>query len=204
MKAGWPASPKASARWRARTASRWSAATPRAERCRSPITAVGSAPAGTCTAPRWRESLAMSSASPARWATPRSASSGWQRSPQWLARRPSPISLQQRARLDRPDAASSTPGFRCAGIATALRSTCPTALAGDLGHVLAASRRRCADLDAGCAADVGNLRPSGQSTSNVWRLQAAGGDDYELCVCLPAVAPAVKPRSAVEADRHHG
>ena len=56
-------------------------------------------------------------------------------------------------------------------------------LAGDLGHVLAASR-------VGAVLDADALPMSqafARHTEAAGRLilQAAGGDDYELCVCLP-------------------
>lgn len=87
-----------------------------------------------------------------------------------------------RARLDRPTPRNAA-GVALRGIANAAIDL-SDGLIGDLGHVLAAS-------GLGATVDAGLLPVSpafAASTSLAERLalQAAGGDDYELCLCVPA------------------
>lgn len=87
-----------------------------------------------------------------------------------------------RARLDRPTPRLAA-GLALRGLASAAIDL-SDGLAGDLGHVLAASR-------VGAAIDADALPMSdafARQTEAPERLalQAAGGDDYELCVCIPA------------------
>ena len=87
-----------------------------------------------------------------------------------------------RARLDRPTPRLAA-GLALRGLASAAIDL-SDGLAGDLGHVLAASR-------VGAVIDADALPMSdafARQTEAPERLalQAAGGDDYELCVCIPA------------------
>jgi len=96
-----------------------------------------------------------------------------------------------RARLDRP-----TPRLQ-AGLA--LRDLATAAidlsdgLSGDLGHVLAASGVG-AELDADALPMSAAFARQAESGDRL-ALQAAGGDDYELCVCLPPACLAAAQRA---------
>ncbi|MBA4286330.1 MAG: thiamine-phosphate kinase [Xanthomonadaceae bacterium] len=87
-----------------------------------------------------------------------------------------------RARLDRPTPRLAA-GLALRGLASAAIDL-SDGLAGDLGHVLAASRvgaRIDTDALPMSAAFARQAEPAERLA-----LQAAGGDDYELCVCVPA------------------
>lgn len=85
------------------------------------------------------------------------------------------------ARLDRPSPRLQA-GLALRGLASAAIDL-SDGLAGDLSHILTASGVG-ADLNAAqlpMSAAFARLHPSEQRLN----LQAAGGDDYELCCCLP-------------------
>lgn len=95
-----------------------------------------------------------------------------------------------RERLDRPQPRVQA-GLALRGLATAAIDL-SDGLVGDLAHVLAASGVG-ARLDAGAlpmSAAFERLHPPSQRL----QLQAGGGDDYELCVCIP-------PQQLAEAQR---
>lgn len=86
-----------------------------------------------------------------------------------------------RARLDRPTPRVAA-GLALRGLASAAIDL-SDGLAGDLGHLLAASGVG-AVIDADClpmSTAFAQQAEDGQRLA----LQAAGGDDYELCVCVP-------------------
>ena len=88
-----------------------------------------------------------------------------------------------RGRLDRPEP-RITAGLRLRGLATAAIDL-SDGLAGDLSHILRASGVG-ADIDASqLPASPEFLERVGESQFSRLALQAQGGDDYELCVCLP-------------------
>lgn len=99
---------------------------------------------------------------------------------EWQAGRTAPRAL--RSRLDRPEPRLAT-GRALRDIAHAAIDL-SDGLAGDLGHILAASgvgaTIEAARLPSSAAFD--ELAQPGERLA----LQAGGGDDYELCVCLPA------------------
>ncbi|WP_020648181.1 thiamine-phosphate kinase [Solimonas variicoloris] len=85
-----------------------------------------------------------------------------------------------RARLDRPTPRNAA-GLALRGIASAAIDL-SDGLAGDLGHVCAASGVG-AELElAALPASPAFARGAGSAAA---ALQLAGGDDYELCVCVP-------------------
>jgi len=102
---------------------------------------------------------------------------------QWRAKKLQSAKL--RYRLDRP-----TPRIE-AGIA--LRGLAHSAidlsdgLAADLGHILQASGVG-AEVDLGRLPTSTTLQQHFSTDSDRWRLQLAGGDDYELCFTAPASA----------------
>lgn len=101
-----------------------------------------------------------------------------------------------RARLDRPIPRLAA-GLALRGLAHAALDL-SDGLAGDLQHVLAASGVG-AEIDAASlpmSAAFARQAPDADRLA----LQAAGGDDYELCVCLPASALA----AAIAACRDAG
>ena len=169
------ASSTASANSPTSTASRWSAATPRAARCRSPSPRTASCRPGrrcAATAP----APTTTSGSPARSAMPPARCAQW--------RGGGLQSAKLRHRLDRP-----TPRV-AAGLA--LRG-----LAQRRDRPQRRPRRRPRPRARGAAASAPNsssaacrLRARSPSTSPTnaerWRLQLAGGDDYELCFTAPA------------------
>ena len=92
------------------------------------------------------------------------------------------LSPALRERLDRPQPRLAA-GFALRGLANAALDL-SDGLAGDLSHILAASKVGAeifADL-LPQSAEFKRLAPPAQRLA----LQAQGGDDYELCVCLPA------------------
>jgi thiamine-monophosphate kinase len=91
---------------------------------------------------------------------------------------------QLRQRLDRPTPRIAA-GLALRGLATAALDI-SDGLAGDLGHILAASGVG-AEIDLRAlpgSAHFNGLAPSAERTEFMLR----GGDDYELCVCLPPEA----------------
>jgi len=100
---------------------------------------------------------------------------------QWQAKKLQSAKL--RYRLDRP-----TPRIE-AGVA--LRSSAHAAidlsdgLAADLGHILESSGAG-AEIDLGRLPTSATLQQHFPVESERWRLQLAGGDDYELCFTAPA------------------
>lgn len=86
-----------------------------------------------------------------------------------------------RVRLDRPTPRLQA-GLALRGLATAAIDL-SDGLAGDLGHVLAASGVG-AELEADALPMSDAFSRQAESRDRL-ALQAAGGDDYELCVCLP-------------------
>ncbi len=102
-----------------------------------------------------------------------------------LALEPGRAPASLRERLDRPQP-RVTAGLRLRGLATAAIDL-SDGLAGDLGHVLRVSgggARIDAALLPASPDFLGNLRPGDSRLA----LQAQGGDDYELCICLPLAA----------------
>lgn len=98
-----------------------------------------------------------------------------------------------RARLDRPQPRVAT-GLALRGIARAVLDL-SDGLIGDLQHILDAS-----DVGAEIDADLLPASPAFAclvSHASRRQLQLAGGDDYELCICLPASA-LESARAAVE------
>lgn len=100
-----------------------------------------------------------------------------------------------RARLDRPTPRLAA-GLALRGLAHAALDL-SDGLAGDLQHVLAAS-------GVGAEIDVASLPMSEAFARQApdhdrLALQAAGGDDYELCVCLPDAALAAATAACREA-----
>jgi thiamine-monophosphate kinase len=94
---------------------------------------------------------------------------------------PAPLSGALRARLDRPQPRLMA-GMALRGLATAAIDL-SDGLAGDLGHILDASQ-------VGAVITAERLPMSAEFRSRTapaerFALQAQGGDDYELCVCLP-------------------
>jgi len=89
--------------------------------------------------------------------------------------------LALRARLDRPTPRLEA-GLVLRGLANAAIDL-SDGLAGDLGHVLAASGVG-ADLQTD-ALPMSEAFTRQAEAGDRLALQAAGGDDYELCVCLP-------------------
>jgi thiamine-monophosphate kinase len=91
-----------------------------------------------------------------------------------------------RRRMDRPEPRLAL-GQALAGVASAAIDV-SDGLAGDLGHILAASR-----LGAELELDALPLAPALAALPDPWRLECLlhGGDDYELVFCAP---PALRPR----------
>jgi len=103
-----------------------------------------------------------------------------------------------RSRLDRPTPRLAT-GRALRGIASAAIDL-SDGLAGDLGHVLAASRVG-ARIDAD-ALPMSDAFARQAEAADRLALQAAGGDDYELCVCVPAARlPAAQAAAAAAGAR---
>lgn len=93
-----------------------------------------------------------------------------------------PLDLEAlRARLDRPTPRLAA-GLALRGLATAAIDL-SDGLAGDLGHVLAASGVG-AELEAEALPMSAAFARQAESRDRL-ALQVAGGDDYELCVCVP-------------------
>lgn len=97
-----------------------------------------------------------------------------------LALRGGPLAPGLRARLDRPEPRVAA-GLALRGVAHAVIDL-SDGLAGDLAHVLAAS-------GVGATIEAGTLPMSPafaqHAATDRLALQASGGDDYELCICLP-------------------
>ncbi|HEY0914657.1 MAG TPA: thiamine-phosphate kinase [Solimonas sp.] len=94
------------------------------------------------------------------------------------------LPAQLRQRLDRPTPRMAA-GLALRGLATAALDI-SDGLAGDLGHILAASGVG-AEIDLGAlpgSAHFNGLAPADGRAE----LMLRGGDDYELCVCLPPEA----------------
>ncbi|TDU32277.1 thiamine-phosphate kinase [Panacagrimonas perspica] len=88
-----------------------------------------------------------------------------------------------RGRLDRPEPRVAA-GLRLRGLASAAIDL-SDGLAGDLSHILRASGVG-ADIDASqLPASPEFLQRVGDVDTSRLALQVQGGDDYELCVCLP-------------------
>jgi len=88
-----------------------------------------------------------------------------------------------RRRLDRPEPRIAA-GLRLRGLASAAIDL-SDGLAGDLSHILRASGVG-ADIDASqLPTSPAFLERLGEVDASRLTLQAQGGDDYELCVCLP-------------------
>ncbi|MBK1730723.1 thiamine-phosphate kinase [Thiococcus pfennigii] len=87
-----------------------------------------------------------------------------------------------RRRLERPEPRVAL-GRRLAGLASAMID-CSDGLAGDLGHILAASGVG-ADLEL-AALPLGPEVAAVVAASGDWGLPLASGDDYELCFTIPA------------------
>ena len=99
-------------------------------------------------------------------------------------------SAKLRYRLDRPTPRVAA-GVALRGLASAAIDL-SDGLAGDLGHVLLASGRG-AELELGRLPTSRTLAEHFESDEARWRLQLAGGDDYELCfTAAPADAFAIE------------
>jgi thiamine-monophosphate kinase len=99
-----------------------------------------------------------------------------------LMREGSPVDPVLRARLERPVPRVSL-GSALGGIATAMIDL-SDGLAGDLGHILAASGVG-AELDL-AALPVSPAVASRIASDGDWSLPLSSGDDYELCFCAPS------------------
>lgn len=99
----------------------------------------------------------------------------------WQAGEPTDAALRQR--LDRPEPRVAA-GQALRGVAKACIDISDGLLA-DLGHVLAASGVG-AELTLPALPSSSALRERVHERER-WPLQLAGGDDYELCFCVPAV-----------------
>ncbi|MGH8445650.1 MAG: thiamine-phosphate kinase, partial [Solimonas sp.] len=88
-----------------------------------------------------------------------------------------------RARLDRPTPRLAV-GLALRGLATAAIDL-SDGLAGDLGHICAASGVG-ADIELARLPASAAFRAVADAADGAQALQLAGGDDYELCVCIPA------------------
>jgi thiamine-monophosphate kinase len=100
---------------------------------------------------------------------------------QWRAR--GLQSMKLRLRLDRPTPRVAA-GLALRGLAHAAIDV-SDGLAADLGHVLAASGAG-AELELGRLPTSVTLAEHFANEGERWRLQLAGGDDYELCFTAPA------------------
>jgi thiamine-monophosphate kinase len=93
-------------------------------------------------------------------------------------------SAKLRYRLDRPTPRVAA-GMALRGLASAAIDL-SDGLAADLGHVLAASGLG-AELELGRVPTSRTLAEHFPADAARWRLQLAGGDDYELCFTAPSV-----------------
>ena len=100
---------------------------------------------------------------------------------QWRAR--GLQSAKLRHRLDRPTPRVAA-GIALRGLASAAIDL-SDGLAGDLGHVLAASGLG-AELELGRLPTSHTLAEHFADDAERWRLQLGGGDDYELCFTAPS------------------
>ena len=108
---------------------------------------------------------------------------------QWRAR--GPVSAKLRHRLDRPTPRVAA-GLALRGLANSAIDI-SDGLVADLGHVLLASGGLGAQLDLGRLPTTRTLVEHFPDDAGRWRLQLAGGDDYELCfTARPADALAVE------------
>ena len=108
---------------------------------------------------------------------------------QWRAR--GPVSAKLRHRLDRPTPRVAA-GLALRGLANSAIDI-SDGLVADLGHVLLASGGLGAQLDLGRLPTARTLAEHFPDDAGRWRLQLAGGDDYELCfTARPADALAIE------------
>ena len=91
---------------------------------------------------------------------------------------------QLRQRLDRPTPRIAA-GLALRGLATAVLDI-SDGLAGDLGHILAASGVG-AEINLGALPDSAHFNGLAPTDERI-ELMLRGGDDYELCICLPPEA----------------
>lgn len=106
-------------------------------------------------------------------------------------------SAKLRYRLDRPTPRVDV-GLALRGLATAAIDL-SDGLAADLGHVLAASGVG-AQLDLGRLPTSRTLADHFADERGRWRLQLAGGDDYELCFTAPAAQALAIEQALADCD----
>jgi thiamine-monophosphate kinase len=116
---------------------------------------------------------------------------------QWQAR--GLQSAKLRHRLDRPTPRVAV-GIALRGLAHAAIDV-SDGLAADLGHVLAASGVG-AELELGRVPTSVPLAEQFPDDAERWRLQLAGGDDYELCFVAPAANAFAIEQALAACDTH--
>lgn len=114
---------------------------------------------------------------------------------QWQAKKLQSAKL--RHRLDRPTPRIAA-GLALRGLAHAAIDL-SDGLAADLGHVLASSGVG-AEIDLGRLPTSATLAQHFEPESERWRLQLAGGDDYELCFTAPAAHALAIEQALAECD----